>query len=114
MLRRALSCKIKLIRLRMHHFGKGLRGNLTKNNKKINLVLIFIKKVIIIILIILIKILGCNLMKKLFLSLVVLASVGAGLFAGTQTKVSAATYRVNHHFIYTLPGGDCGQHNGQN
>ncbi len=98
----------------MHHFGKGLRGNLTKNNKKINLVLIFIKKVIIIILIILIKILGCNLMKKLFLSLVVLASVGAGLFAGTQTKVSAATYRVNHHFIYTLPGGDCGQHNGQN
>lgn len=53
-------------------------------------------------------------MKKLFLSLVVLASVGAGLFAGTQTKVSAATYRVNYHFIYTLPGGDCGQHNGQN
>ncbi|NRO65261.1 hypothetical protein IMAU40088_01954 [Lactobacillus helveticus] len=53
-------------------------------------------------------------MKKLFLSLVVLASGGAGLFAGTQTKVSAATYRVNRHFIYTLPGGDCGQHNVQN
>ena len=29
-------------------------------------------------------------MKKVFLSLVVLASVGAGLFAGTQTTVSAA------------------------
>ncbi|NRN81879.1 hypothetical protein IMAU30115_02042 [Lactobacillus helveticus] len=53
-------------------------------------------------------------MKKVFLSLVVLASVGAGLFAGTQTKVSAATYRVNRHFIYILPGGDCGQHNVQN
>lgn len=52
-------------------------------------------------------------MKKVFLSLVVLASVGAGLFAGTQAKVSAATYRVNR-FIHTLPGGDCGQHNVQN
>ncbi|WP_169301646.1 hypothetical protein [Lactobacillus amylovorus] len=49
-------------------------------------------------------------MKKVFLSLVVLASVGAGLFAGTQTKVSAATYSINRH-IHTLPGGDCGQHN---
>lgn len=62
---------------------------------------------------ILIKISGSNLMKKVFLSLVVLASVGAGLFAGTQTKVSAATYRVNR-YIYTLPGGDCGQHSVQN
>ena len=42
-------------------------------------------------------------MKKVFLSLLVLASVGAGLFAGTQTKASAATYRVNR-FIHTLPG----------
>lgn len=56
------------------------------------------------------KILGGNLMKKVFLSLVLLASVGAGLFAGTQTKVSAATYSINRH-IHTLPGGDCGQHN---
>lgn len=93
----------------MHHFGKGLRGNLTKNNKNINLVLIFIKKDYNNFN----KISGGNLMKKVFLSLVVLASVGAGLFAGTQTKVSAATYRVNR-FIHTLPGGDCGQHNVQN
>ena len=47
------------------------------------------------------------------ISLLVLTSVGTGLFAGTQRKVSAATYRVNR-FIHTLPGGDCGQHNVQN
>ena len=34
----------KVDKIEMHHFGKGLRGNLTKNNKNINLVLIFIKK----------------------------------------------------------------------
>ena len=52
-------------------------------------------------------------MKKVFLSLLVLTSVGTSFFAGTQSKASAATYRVNR-FIHTLPGGDCGQHNVQN
>ena len=48
-------------------------------------------------------------MKKVMLALVVLASVGTGLFAGSQTKASAATYSTNR-YIYRLPGAGCGQH----
>lgn len=49
-------------------------------------------------------------MQKIILALAVSATVGVVFFAGTQTKVSAATYSINRH-IHTLPGGDCGQHN---